>query len=107
MHAFGADFDSHSHANDDQYLKTLFSLPDDVNIKLSETYSEIWARIMNVVFQTYFKSPPSLESRTLSKFKKYRILFTFRMRLLSLSVHKDIRLHGNQLCGANRWFGKF
>ncbi len=70
MHAFGADFDSHSHANDDQYLKTLFSLPDDVNIKLSETYSEIWARIMNVVFQTYFKSPPSLESRTLSKFKK-------------------------------------
>ena len=70
MHAFGADFDSHSHANDDQYLKALFSLPDDVNIKLSETYSEIWARIMNVVFQTYFKSPPSLESRTLSKFKK-------------------------------------
>ena len=70
MHAFGADFDSHSHANDDEYLKTLFSLPDDVNIKLSETYSEIWARIMNVVFQTYFKSPPSLESRTLSKFKK-------------------------------------
>jgi hypothetical protein len=70
MHAFGADFDSHSDANDDEYLKTLFSLPDDVNIKLSETYSEIWARIMNVVFQTYFKSPPSLESRTLCKFKK-------------------------------------
>jgi hypothetical protein len=70
MHAFGADFDSHSEANDDEYLKTLFSLPDDVNIKFSETYSEIWARIMNVVFQTYFKSPPSLESRTLSKFKK-------------------------------------
>jgi len=70
MHAFGADFDSHSHENDHEYLKTLFSLPDDVNIKLSETYSEIWARIMNVVFQTYFKSPPSLESRTLSKFKK-------------------------------------
>ena len=70
MHAFGADFDSHSDANDDEYLKTLFSLPDDVNIKLSETYSEIWARIMNIVFQTYFKSPPSLESRTLYKFKK-------------------------------------
>ncbi len=70
MHAFGADFDTRSDANDDEYLKTLFSLPDDVNIKLSETYSEIWARIMNVVFQTYFKSPPSLESRTISKFKK-------------------------------------
>ena len=70
MHAFGADFDNHPEENDHEYLKTLFSLPDDVNIKLSETYSEIWARIMNVVFQTYFKSPPSLESRTLSKFKK-------------------------------------
>jgi len=70
MHAFGADFDTHSKTNDDEYLKTLFSLPENVTIKLSETYSEIWARIMNVVFQTYFKSPPSLESRTLSKFKK-------------------------------------
>ena len=74
MHAFGADFndsdDSEGREKADEYLKTLFSLPDDVNIKLSETYSEIWARIMNVVFQTYFKSPPSLESRTLYKFKK-------------------------------------
>lgn len=71
MHAFGADFDdSEGREQADEYLKTLFSLPDDVNIKLSETYSEIWARIMNVVFQTYFKSPPSLESRTLYKFKK-------------------------------------
>jgi hypothetical protein len=71
MHAFGADFDDSEGKEDaDEYLKTLFSLPDDVNIKLSETYSEIWARIMNIVFQTYFKSPPSLESRTLYKFKK-------------------------------------
>ena len=71
MHAFGADFDdSEGKEQADEYLKTLFSLPDDVNIKLSETYSEMWARVMNVVFQTYFKSPPSLESRNLSKFKK-------------------------------------
>ena len=71
MHAFGADFDdSEGKEQADEYLKTLFSLPDDVNIKLSETYSEIWARVMNVVFQTYFKSPPSLESRNLLKFKK-------------------------------------
>jgi hypothetical protein len=74
MHAFGADFDicdkRREKCDDDTYLKKLFSLPDDINIKLSETYAEIWARVMNVVFQTFFKSPPSLESRTLSKFKK-------------------------------------
>jgi hypothetical protein len=74
MHAFGVDFDDSDDLEGitkaDEYLKTLFTLPDDVNIKLSETYSEIWARIMNVVFQTYFKSPPSLESQTLYKFKK-------------------------------------
>ena len=71
MHAFGADFDDSEEIEKmDEYLKTLFSLPDNVNIKLSETYSETWARIMNVIFQTYFKSPPSLESRTLYKFKK-------------------------------------
>jgi hypothetical protein len=70
MHAFGTDFDDNSGTGAEDDLKTIFSLPDDVKIKFSETYSEIWARIMNVVFQTYFKSPPSLESRTLSKFKK-------------------------------------
>ena len=70
MHAFGIDFDDNSGPEAEEYLKKLFSLPDDVKIKFTETYSEIWARIMNVAFQTYFKSPPSLESRNLYKFKK-------------------------------------
>ena len=68
MHAFGNDF-NHDDSNSSA-LKQLFSLPPGISIKMSETYSEIWARIMNVVFQTYFKNPPSLESRSALQFKK-------------------------------------
>lgn len=71
IHAFGNDFDKED--DDDNsitVLRKIFSLPKEINIRMSETYSEIWARIMNVAFQTYFKNPPSLESRTAKQFKK-------------------------------------
>ena len=68
MHAFGNDFSNDE--GDSSTLKRLFSLPPGISIRMSETYSEIWARIMNVVFQTYFKNPPSLQSRSVLKFKK-------------------------------------
>jgi hypothetical protein len=68
IHAFGNDF-NHDDSNSSA-LKQLFSLPPGISIRMSETYSEIWARIMNVVFQTYFKTPPSLESRSALQFKK-------------------------------------
>jgi hypothetical protein len=47
MHTFGNDFNTD--AGDDKatatmaYMKKLFSLPQGVDIRLSETYSEIWA----------------------------------------------------------------
>jgi hypothetical protein len=69
MHAFGNDFSTDDDSNSSA-LKQLFSLPPGISIRMSETYSEIWARIMNVVFQTYFKNPPSLESRSALQFKK-------------------------------------
>jgi len=86
MHSFGCDFEEDAGENDnaDKYLRTLFSLPDGIIIKLSETYSEIWARIMNVVFQTYFKAPPSLESRTPSAFKKNLDLYLHLESMFSL-----------------------
>lgn len=68
MHAFGNDFSTDEGSS--SAIKQLFSLPPGINIRMSETYSEIWARIMNVVFQTYFKNPPSLESRSALQFKK-------------------------------------
>ena len=74
MHTFGNDFETEDYSGGGgsaaAVIKKLFSLPDGVNIRMSETYSEIWARIMNVAFQTYFKNPPSLESRTAKQFKK-------------------------------------
>jgi len=69
IHAFGIDFDKEDD-NSITVLRKIFSLPQEIDIRMSETYSEIWARIMNVAFQTYFKNPPSLESRTAKQFKK-------------------------------------
>jgi hypothetical protein len=68
MHAFGNDFSTDEGSS--SAIKQLFSLPPGISIRMSETYSETWARIMNVVFQTYFKNPPSLESRSALQFKK-------------------------------------
>ena len=94
MHTFGNDFDTED--SDDNttatmtYMKKIFSLPQGVDIRLSETYSEIWARIMNVAFQTYFKNPPSLESRNAKQFKKN---FDFYLHLESIfSLYQCIKI---------------
>ena len=91
IHAFGNDFDTQIDTGDDmKFIKRLFSLPQGVDIRLSETYSEIWARIMNVAFQTYFKTPPSLECRTAKQFKKN---FEFYLHLESIfSLYQCIKI---------------
>lgn len=96
MHTFGNDFETEDYSGgggnkgDAAIIKKLFSLPDGVNIRMSETYSEIWARIMNVAFQTYFKNPPSLESRTVKQFKKN---FGFYLHLESIfSLYQCIKV---------------
>lgn len=95
IHAFGNDFDIELLHDDDhkksaKYLKKIFSLPPGIEIRMSETYSEIWARIMNVAFQTYFKNPPSLESRTAKEFKKN---FEFYLKLESVfSLYQCIKI---------------
>jgi hypothetical protein len=71
IHSFGNDFEQKDEDYDSMVgLRKIFSLPKEANIQISETYSETWARIMNVAFQTYFKDPPSLESQTAEQFKK-------------------------------------
>jgi len=89
MHAFGNDF--HNEGNekneDDEIgnaIKQIFSLPPEISIRMSETYSEIWARIMNVVFQTYFKNPPSLESRSALQFRKNVEFYLYLESIFSL-----------------------
>lgn len=96
MHAFGNDFVNDVHTDWSKNkaktsdLKQLFSLPSHIDIQLSETYSEIWARIINVAFQTYFKNPPSLESRTAKQFKKN---FEFYLNLeIVFSLYQCIKI---------------
>ena len=92
IHAFGNDFDDENGDinRDTTYFKKIFSLPPHIDVQLSETYSEIWARIMNVAFQTYFKNPPSLESRTAKQFKKN---FDFYLHLESVfSLYQCIKI---------------
>ena len=90
IHAFGNDFDKEEDDNSMMALRKIFSLPQEIRIQMSETYSEIWARIMNVAFQTYFKNPPSLESRTAKQFKKN---FEFYLNLESVfSLYQCIKI---------------
>lgn len=91
IHAFGNDFDREEEDDDSaMVLRKMFSLPQEINIQMSETYSEIWARIMNVAFQTYFKNLPSLESRTEKQFKKN---FEFYLKLESVfSLYQCIKI---------------
>jgi len=90
MHAFGNDFNLDDETGSMTHLTNIFSLPSHVDIRLSETYSEIWARMMNVAFQTYFKNPPSLESRTAKQFKKN---FEFYLHLESIfSLYQCIKI---------------
>jgi hypothetical protein len=90
MHAFGNDFDKEDDDNSMMVLRKIFSLPQEIRIQMSETYSEIWARIMNVAFQTYFKNLPSLESITAKQFKKN---FEFYLNLESVfSLYQCIKI---------------
>ncbi len=52
MHNYGLDFSTLDIATANKKLQNIFSIQK--NIKIYESYCEIWARIMNVVFECYF-----------------------------------------------------
>lgn len=52
MHNYGIDFSLLNITNANKRLQNIFSIKKD--IKIYESYCEIWARIMNVFFETYF-----------------------------------------------------
>ena len=52
MHNYGIDFSLLNITNANKRLQNIFSIQKD--IKIYESYCEIWARIMNVFFETYF-----------------------------------------------------
>ena len=52
MHNYGLEFSTLNITNANKKLQNIFSIKKDV--KIYESYCEIWARIMNVVFECYF-----------------------------------------------------
>ena len=52
MHNYGIDFSLLNITNANKKLQNIFSIKKEV--KIYESYCEIWARIMNVFFETYF-----------------------------------------------------
>ena len=53
FHNFGLDFSNMNMTNVDSELNTIFNV--NIEYKLYESYCETWARIINVMFQTYNK----------------------------------------------------
>lgn len=67
MHNYGLDFAEMDISEANRLLHKIFTIQKSV--KLYESYCEIWARIMNVVFETYFdiNSRAKFSSRTTRK----------------------------------------
>ena len=67
MHNYGMDFSEMDISTANGLLHKIFTIQKDV--KLYESYCEVWARIMNIVFETYFdiNSRAKFSSRTTRK----------------------------------------
>jgi len=67
MHNYGLDFSEMDISAANGLLHKMFTIQKDV--KLYESYCEVWARIMNIVFETYFdiNSRAKFSSRTTRK----------------------------------------
>lgn len=75
FHSYGMDI---NHSNDTiarKYILQLFNLSDEyTHILLSETYTEVWARIINVALYSYRKT---------NKFQEFRIHFIYTIKMES------------------------
>ena len=67
MHNYGLDFSQMDITGANILLHKMFTIQKDV--KIYESYCEVWARIMNIVFETYFdiNSRSKFSSRTTRK----------------------------------------
>jgi len=67
MHNYGLDFAEMDISSANGLLHRVFTIQKDV--KIYESYCEVWARIMNIVFETYFdiNSRAKFSSRTTRK----------------------------------------
>lgn len=67
MHNYGLDFSTLNITNANIRLQKIFTIQKDV--KIYESYCEVWARIMNIIFECYFEinSHKKFSSRTTRK----------------------------------------
>jgi hypothetical protein len=81
MHTLGLDFSTSNNIHINQIIRETF--PIQVNdIRLYETYSEIWANIMNILFVVYFTDPPANKGRL--PIVRWTHIFTKRLYLEQL-----------------------
>ena len=79
MHNYGLDFSTLNISSANKKLQSIFAIQTD--IKIFESYCEIWARIMNVFFESYFEL--NRYSRTL-----FRPLTTRKKIINNIHIHK-------------------
>jgi hypothetical protein len=71
FHAYGLDIHATLVDKIQNKLKDMFSLKND-KILIGEAYSEVWARIINVLFYCYFKT---------SSYKDFKLCFIFSLEI--------------------------
>ena len=79
MHNYGLDFSTLNISSANKKLQSIFAIQTD--IKIFESYCEIWARIMNVFFESYFEM--NRYNRTL-----FRPSLTTRKKFIN-NIHKQ------------------
>jgi len=97
MHNYGLDFSQLDITSANKKLMSIFSIQKD--IKIFESYCEIWARIINVFFESYFEThhhskilfaPTSTRKNMIRRMHKYHFNST-KKDLTSRGNIKDIK----------------
>ena len=106
MHNYGLDFSNLDLSIANKKLQSVFSI--QTNVKIFESYCEFWARVMNVLFESYFEmnrhslmffTPLTTRKRVLNKLHKYHFV--------SMKRGSQSRLHTNTVDSRERFLNIF
>jgi hypothetical protein len=104
MHNYGLDFSMLDLSIANKKLQSIFSI--QTSVKIFESYCEFWARVMNVLFESYFEMnrhsrmlfmPLTTRKRVLNKLYKQQFV----------SMKKGSRLHTNMTDSSERFLNIF
>ena len=93
MHNYDVDFSTLDLTMANKKLRSIFSI--QTNIKLFESYCEIWARIMNVFFESYFDV--NRQSRALFIPLSSRKKMIHKLHKTNYTSVKNVRVHDNKI----------